>query len=377
MNSYLAFYESYDSLFFKPMIALITISAFMLFLTQDYRSHKFTKQSLLWLILVVSIVINDLIKKDNEFSAIMEMCSLLVFVIPLIVVSDFNDLEFVAKKLPAIGFYFGTFLLIIGFIIKPYNKEDLLYSGLYNNPNALGVNILVVIILGFITLKNIKNISIKTLGILLVLVNIVVLLLTKCRSGLLGVVVFMYFYFLLIAYKRNKKMFKSFLIISTILLLIVGFAIFIAKPIITGNKDNLFSSRFELWESAFQVVKTYPIRGGSTQEISDINIQYLGYDKSSFHNIFCDLAARHGLPLLLLFCAILIISLYQIFLVGKVKKNEVDEIYIALFILLACCGVNLVETLILTSFSPIALLQIFCMFYIDRFYNNEKQIKLN
>lgn len=375
INCYIAFYTSYNRLFFIPITGLITISAFMVFLSQDYKSYKLTKQSLLWLILVVLIIVTNLIKKDKEFQSIMEMCSLLVFVIPLIVVSDFYDLNFVAKKLPSIGFYIGSVLLLIGCIIQPYNKNEILYSGLYNNPNALGVNTLVVVILGVITLRKVKRISIKTLDILLILINISVLLLTKCRSGLLGVVAFMYLYFLLLAYKNNKKKFSLFLIISTLLLLIVASVIFIAKPILLGSKGNLSSSRLELWKSVFYVVKFYPLIGGSSQEISDINIQYLGYDKSSYHNLFCDIAARHGIPLLLLFCAILIISFIQIFLVEKSKKYNIYEIYIALFILLVCCTVNLVETLTLTSFSPIALLQIFCMFYIDRFYNNGKTIE--
>ena len=254
INCYIAFYTSYNRLFFIPITGLITISAFMVFLSQDYKSYKLTKQSLLWLILVVLIIVTNLIKKDKEFQSIMEMCSLLVFVIPLIVVSDFYDLNFVAKKLPSIGFYIGSVLLLIGCIIQPYNKNEILYSGLYNNPNALGVNTLVVVILGVITLRKVKRISIKTLDILLILINISVLLLTKCRSGLLGVVAFMYLYFLLLAYKNNKKKFSLFLIISTLLLLIVASVIFIAKPILLGSKGNLSSSRLELWKSVFYVV---------------------------------------------------------------------------------------------------------------------------
>ena len=135
--------------------------------------------------------------------------------------------------------------------------------GLYFDPNYFSSILIIPTTLVFKNLINNKHKSAKISNLLLFLLFVITILLTKSRSGFLGLVIILPL--LIIYYGKSKKNYFLLLLLICLIpiaLLVLPFLnISVVNRILAGVSDWSSQARFWKWQIGFEAFSKYPIFG--------------------------------------------------------------------------------------------------------------------
>lgn len=214
------------------------------------------------------------------------------------------DKDFILKTLLTMGF---THLLILAWAAVDSVKLllGLPVTGLYNgriadpigNPNSLAG--LLVMTLPFFVLNNKAHMFIRV-GVYLL--NIVVLIATGSRSGLLAFLIIS----TLIISIELKKWGKKVLMVGVLASLLV---IFLFSTYVSSfNRYSIWDNQLIIWKAGVEAVVKRPILGYGQENFELIFPEERMVKVDNAHNIFLETAVSSGLVGLSLFIAILVLG---------------------------------------------------------------------
>lgn len=244
----------------------------------------------------------------------------------------------------------------IKIILEPiwYGVENsIVYTGLFNNENALGISAGIAFILSIYVIFHTKSKAFKSVIIVNSLIQFATVIISGGRSSYLAILALVFTF--LFVYNKNT--------IFRIALIVV--------PIITGctwlffNPDkiyNIMHGREVLWNTAWILIKKSPFIGTGTSNLIPMMDQYKtdylrGIEGGGLHNIYIQLTTVNGL-----FSALIIIILiaFIFFLLNKKVENLNGKMKVKFTILLALflgiALINLMESSILYSISFISII---------------------
>jgi O-antigen ligase len=248
-----------------------------------------------------------------------------------------------------------TGLLLIGLIISItiyydfikggfsfFISEGILarFTGLYDNPNFVGLIILIstCLIIALLHIDKFKTRKRKVLLLSLLLNNIIIFLIVASRAAVIGTIVSCFF----ILFFLNKKLLIKFLftLICTTLFLFLFPPIKDFIQILIRAQD--FSIREYLWDSGYEMFKDNLLTGLGPQMFKEHFYTYIPSSIISFwemrfdlseknphpHNFFLLMASENGILGIILGISIFILFFYMSIKVIKFTKNADRELYI-------------------------------------------------
>lgn len=190
----------------------------------------------------------------------------------------------------------------------------------FTNPNTTALFLTCIVIYAIVSLLSNTRKLIKLVGLVVVFVGVVLIVLTKSRTALLILTLFVFFAVLSLI--KKKPWFPKnnlFCVIISVFPFVFAmmYQVFMRYGLGVKGLDFLVSegkvltSRQSIWEDAFLLIRDQPIVG-NYGFIYRSNIQQM-------HNSHLDVAAAYGLPVLLLVCVLLYFILKY-----TVKNNNRD-----------------------------------------------------
>ncbi|MBS5951866.1 MAG: O-antigen ligase family protein [Clostridium sp.] len=232
-------------------------------------------------------------------------------------------------------------------------ENSIVYTGLFNNENALGISAGIALILSIYLIFYTKSKLLKSILLVNSIIQLATVVVSGGRSTYLALLA-LFFTFIFI-YNRNT-IFR----IALVLIPIIG-----GSTWLFFNPDKIYSllhGRETLWETAWILIKKSPFIGTGTSNLipmMDANkTDYLrGIEGGGLHNIYIQLTTVNGI-----FAALIIIILFGsifFFLNKKIQplmaKTKVRfTILLALFLGIAL--INLMESSLLYSVNFICII---------------------
>lgn len=230
-------------------------------------------------------------------------------------------------------------------------------SGLYNNPNSIGLVYTVSMPLFLPFVGRYKNRSIRIFTKLMLLFFSVILLLTNSRASMIAVIIAFGYYL----YVTNRKL---FLRISVIAAGIV-FVLFFVPPfsdymLLFMRVDRIFATtRNSFWEVAISIIKANPLLGVGPEMFPDNIFRYLPVPLDSFdahqmwnartgtaHNFYLFRLAELGIPGLA--TGLYLIYLFFSYSSRALRENKNAE-HFRIILAFRCAGLGIVARSFLES----------------------------
>jgi O-antigen ligase len=210
-----------------------------------------------------------------------------------------------------------------------YDYENFFYSSRFSafiHPSYLAMYVVLSLLISFEALSdNSQSLIKKCVWLFLILTFFIVLYLLSSRAGILAVIIVCPVYFV---FKFYKRLSGWIIILSAAIILLIFFSI--AKTNFRINyalemisKDNLKSSvlkdeRYNIWRSAFGVIKKNFILGVGTGDASNelkkefIKRGYVEgyYDNMNSHNQYIEILLESGIIGLIIFLSFQIYMTY-------------------------------------------------------------------
>lgn len=203
-------------------------------------------------------------------------------------------------------------LVVLVLLMKQYECFYFTNTGVayltlgFTNPNTTALFLTCIVIYAIVSSLSIPTKIVKLSGIAVIVVEIVLVALTKSRTSFIILVLFVFFAILSLI--RRKTWYPSnalFCVVISILPFIFAIVYQIIMKYglnITGldflvSEGKSLSSRQTIWEDAFLLMRDHPMIG-NYGFIHKSNIQQM-------HNSHLDVATTYGLPVLLLVCVLL------------------------------------------------------------------------
>jgi len=340
---------------YKIFLYIFIIGSLLLIMTK-YRTGGNIKIFATNLILFFAMFTVD--RKKNEKELLKEM-------------DVISWVYFITASLLALGSLFLILFnksIVINNKIYGINSESGGNIGLFFNENALGIASALAIAAGLYLIITNKSIINKILILLFFVINITTLKESHNKSGiivlltLLGVNIFIYL-------KRY--------IWRTVYCIMVLISVTAAVTLKRSFLDGILDGRDELWIAARELIKIKPLTGvGNSALISSLT--YLlpdlhkydvwrlpGIEGGGLHNIYIQIGAVYGIPMLSIFI-LFIIALF-IFIISKLDTMKGPQKYRITVLVSLCLGiifVNLFESNLVFIISFISLLFWIYMGYI-------------
>lgn len=183
--------------------------------------------------------------------------------------------------------------------------------GLMASPNILGPVAFVACLFSFFYIYNANGNKKKIIvNLILIILNLYICYLTKCRSALVGAAVVIYLLFLFsIPFKNRKVWFVVFISVGIVL----GIVLVLSLPLLSKltNRDWVTGSgRTPIYKQVIYLsTQVKPLLGfGSKSHINDLSLSYdyILHDFSGAHNMYLEIAILFGIPAMLFYIAALI-----------------------------------------------------------------------
>lgn len=392
---FLKAYSIINNKLYLKLIYLFTTFSFITALTFIPGISILTKLSIVWGLVLVVLNFFELIFKSKKIhwtniityfflgsTLILTLVfypsieNIKVWVINVILLTVFFSVD-VSKKNSELSYefnilvYFYLFLtLILSFIslgmillgkeikiiLEPiwYGVENsIVYTGLFNNENALGISAGIALILSLYVISFTKSKILKNILILNCLLQLVTVIVSGGRSTYLAILALLFTF--IFVYNRNIIIKVS---LFTLPILCIGTWLYI-KP---DKIYNIMHGREALWSTAWILIKKSPFTGTGTSNMIPMMDQYKtdylrGIEGGGLHNIYIQLTTVNGiLPAIII--VILLLSTF-FFLAKRIEslnnKNKVKfTILLSLFVGVAL--INLMESTLLYSVSFISII---------------------
>lgn len=330
-NAYFKGYssESNERLIPTDIVGPITVILCLIYLIANNISFSFPKsiKQIIYFFFIILLIISlqrvDILSSLRNFTAI-----LLTYTIAI-------SMSLLLHHIPFIK-VLKLFIFIISFVILPFNLfiqssemrgfaifpdrlggEDTLRfgGGLYtaHNGMVLGFTLLLVIYMIFILKQR------KSIYYVLLIVFMIGILLTDCRSVWGGVAICTFLMFYSTIRSKTKKIVFVFISVAT---LIIGTVALKSKSETVGNTNDDADFRQLIWLSGINGIAKEPILGyGSINYFQTDTFSQIGISDNlnDPHNSFLDLFLQNGLPasLVLIFLYVRIFKQFK-----KAKSNH-------------------------------------------------------
>jgi O-antigen ligase len=334
------------------MAALIIGAFVLLFLIlSNIKSINFYQ--IKWEISLFALIFLDFILitlKSNNYAAeklygtagrntgFLTYMSLLIFLGAALLISSkgwifrFNTQTLIVSGLLAI---YGLFQSV-GKEIFPYKSVyENKIIGTFGNPDfqSAFLGIMAVIIL---TLTLGKDISVfkKIIYIAQALLSLLIAYRTNALQGLLSFIAGIgIVFFLLFLSLRRWKVVATLMALGGVLISLTGLALFNLGPLSSYLYKGSVSARGYYWDAGLEMLRSHMFIGVGLDNYGDWFLRSRSLEAFKFnsfltadaaHNVYIDLAASGGLPLILLYLCIMILVLRSILLL--VKRSEAPDI---------------------------------------------------
>ena len=251
---------------------------------------------------------------------------------------------------------FGPFKTFFGLIVwfnKPFEEIGGL-TGLFSNPNYLGIYLIMILPFIFFLLK-IERESLKNKIILFILLFLTIgfAFATNSRNAFLGVI---FSSITLIKRKKIITSFSIFLATSSLVLALISKSLqinllnicagnarlAICKFIdLRNNNIGLMTPRIKLWNYVIALIKERPIFGWGSSSFQEVFVG-ISYDTEPYshtHNLFFEMAYNFGIPVSLILSlttvSMLIFTLRELLALRNSKiNNALNVSWVASFFIL-------------------------------------------
>lgn len=368
-NFYLCCLEIYATKLVSFSYALIGISLVFFILSGVYKSFKFTTIPVLFIILFGYMLFTDIVNSNiSDFNCLMGIsCFLLCFFFSFFT----NNKEDNEKSL---YYLFLTCLICSTLLSIPslfiILKEPSRLNGITRNLNVLASCACISLFAAFWLFNVKEKLSLKNVLIILAtLINAYTLIKTKSRTPLTVIAAFVFVMFIYYAFFVFAKKFNKAIVFTLFAIFFILFIAVILTFIINRNSyDNqgslrniinrISSGRLAIWEECFKLIAESPITGVSNGTFHKRMIDTLGCDFDHQHNVYIGLMTIHGIPSLIIYCAIIIISLING--IKNIRRNlgnsDVKKTFFFLALLLGILVGDLFECFTFYSFIPYSML---------------------
>jgi len=212
-------------------------------------------------------------------------------------------------------FAYITVFVITRFIQAPSQMGEFdrgRYTGFFGNPNTLAVITAILIPIAFSLYYESK----KKMDLIIMIGMVVMLFMTKTRSALSGLVVFMAVFYHFQS-QRNRLLVWTLAIFTAISLIFPEIIIGILEKIPFARMKDIekLGGRTEVWKWAVEIIASHPIRGHGygTEDylLKHYNVFFRHHAGLYLHNSYYGMAAMLGYPGLVLFFSPLFLLLIR------------------------------------------------------------------
>lgn len=243
--------------------------------------------------------------------------------------------------------YFTRITMMIGITTIGYK------NGLYNNENALGIAAAICILLSLYLFLSTNNKVSKISYISICILQAIMMIISTSRSSALMLIAIILVFIFLKA-KNN--------ILRSVIILVPICATFVLSRLSEGTLVKLTSGRIELWKNASIVISKHFFFGvGNSNMISLVKAArdavLPGINYGGLHNIYLQILAVNGIFALLIFLALIILSLYKIVTkIDSIDFKTGKNYYILLSLICGIFAINLFESNIVYILSFISII---------------------
>lgn len=185
------------------------------------------------------------------------------------------------------------------------------FSGIYANPNTLGIVALFSIILSLILFSIRKNKVERIILVLNTVAQIFLLIISDCNSALLGLIVFI----LCIIFFLIKN---NYIKIVYSLAIIAPSVFFINKSYHNYKLMDYLNGRYDLWQAAIKVIKENLLWGVGNGNLVEAvkhttKATLWGIDGGGLHNIFLQIFTSNGIIAIIAFIIFMLLFVIKAF----------------------------------------------------------------
>jgi len=295
-----------------------------------YKKNIYNKFLVSWIVIWLIWILISGVNSNYPTLVYMPIIRSFIFFITLLVIYRYivsiKRMDYILLSFKYIGIVIALSIIIefglANFQLFNSHGSLMRYSGIYSGVNAAGYVISISIIVTFYHWINKKQNN----DIYSFIIMFLGMMLTGSRAALVLVLfTFLFFFF---GKMINKKIF-----VSAIVFIISGFLFCLMKfnSILSLLRlDSGNNGRTEIWESAINVIKEYPIFGCGYGALQMESIKYLKGDINNLafqatlgnaHNLFLGISAEVGLIGLF----ILLILLFYV-LIKLVNGNQINKL---------------------------------------------------
>lgn len=365
-------------IFYNYSIYIIsTLSIIMLFIEfKNITKNKFNKTVLIFIVLFILVEY-----VNNEIANINVLCEHICWIILPMIFIRFN---YGKKYIATVSIIFVLLNLCLAipsilnhFVTLPvFTKPGPIGydAGFYGNQNVSGMINAISLVLSIWLYKNIPD-KVKILFIFTLIISFITLLFSGSRSGLLGIIVVVFMYFIL---KINSTLKRVLFIVIMSFGGLVTILFRKRNVIFAANGIEEFlrivsTNRTPIWREALIMIKDKPFLGYGINNLNRITTQYFGdsgviasYNGklNHLHNIFINITFHSGIIVLLAF----IFSCYTY--IKKVIINfDYDNLF-AINIVIVGFIISLLDVPLLYCTSAINIVWWLFVFYSYNYENN-------
>ncbi|GKX66109.1 O-antigen ligase family protein [Inconstantimicrobium mannanitabidum] len=229
------------------------------------------------------------------------------------------------------------------------------FSGVYSNPNTLGIISLFSIIMILILISIRKNKTDRIILISNIICQFFLLYISDCSSALLGLAVFV---LCIVFFLLRKNIFR----IMYLAVIIIPSVVFIIRSYKNYKLMDYLNGRFDLWKAAINVSKQHLFFGVGNGNLVDVvkhstKLQLWGIDAGGLHNIFFQVLVSNGVIALLIFIIFIVVFVVKGFSIISKLQSQQRLLAIKLFAFeVAILSVNCFEANMLYVVSFISII---------------------
>jgi probable O-glycosylation ligase (exosortase A-associated) len=195
-------------------------------------------------------------------------------------------------------------------------------SGFVGDNNTLGLCLCLTTAALFGLFSTVKNVSMRTLLVLLIIFDILLILITQSRGAFLtmGIIA-------ILSIISSKKPILYLIILATVITISYQFLpkdMFSRLNTLENVEDDTSAmTRVDMWKRAFTISKTRPLTGvgvGGFQFFSRVN--FPGQPAFVTHSVYMQLLSSVGYPGLLLYILIILKTIANLHYLARIRKKN-------------------------------------------------------
>lgn len=301
------------------------------FLKFGLRLNKINILLLFFILYLFFLIIYSLV--TNDLDGIRYSAKILVFICLLFLMST---IKYDKTKILMIAIVF-TYLPIVNFLQWISSIETFKYTGIFNNPNTLGISIYLALFIHILLFNLTKNLLAKFLITLVILLDVLLLFLSSSRAVWISLMIGVLVYFIFKFISKNKLIYRICYLFTVASIISYSYlypklqetkiGIILDDFIIEYTGKSFYSGRQDLWLYIINLIEQKKILGyGVSTTLSDVMLT--GF---TAHNTYLSVILQTGILGFLIYL-ILLFLIWDLLYFKVDKLNSTLKIFPAFFI---------------------------------------------